>query len=96
MFIITVRYLKPIAEIDRLLQAHRDFLARYYAKGQLVCSGPQTPRTGGIIISRAADKASVEAMIQQDPFYTEGAAAYTITEFTPANYDEAFAPFVQA
>lgn len=96
MFIITVRYTKSIEEIDRLLQAHRDFLSRQYAKGLLVCSGPQNPRTGGIILSHAADKATVDAMIHEDPFYTEGAAEYTVTEFTPVKYAEEFVPFVRA
>lgn len=96
MFIVTVSYTKSIEEIDRLLQAHRDFLSRYYAKGLLVCSGPQNPRTGGVIISHAADRATVDAMLREDPFYTAGAAEYTVTEFTPVKYAEGFAPFVRA
>lgn len=96
MFVINIRYIKPIEEIDHLLQAHRNFLGEQYARGLLVCSGPQTPRTGGIIISCAPDRAAVDAMLQQDPFYTEGAAEYAVTEFTPVKYAEAFAPFVPA
>lgn len=31
MFIAILTYKKPIAEVDRYLQAHRDFLAEHYA-----------------------------------------------------------------
>lgn len=41
MFVIRVTYTKPIEEIDRYLQEHRDYLEVNYKQGLLVCSGPQ-------------------------------------------------------
>ena len=40
MFIAILTYKKPIAEVDRYLQAHRDFLAEHYAAGQLAPTPP--------------------------------------------------------
>ena len=50
MFIAILTYKKPLEEVDRFLQAHRDFLAEHYAAGDFIASGPQTPRVGGVIM----------------------------------------------
>ncbi len=44
MFIAILTYKKPLVEVDRFLQAHRDFLAEHYAAGDFISSGPQNPR----------------------------------------------------
>lgn len=46
MFIAILTYKKPLEEVDRFLQAHRDYLAEHYAAGDFIASGPQTPRVG--------------------------------------------------
>jgi uncharacterized protein YciI len=83
MFIITLTYLKPAEEIDKLLAAHREYLREQYANGMFLMSGRQVPRTGGIIIATADSRADIEAVIELDPFKEAGAASYTITEFVP-------------
>lgn len=90
MFIILVTYRRPLAEVETYLAAHRAFLDRRFADGELVCTGPQHPRTGGVILSRAVDRAAVEAFIAQDPFFVHGIADYAVTEFTPTKYCEGF------
>jgi uncharacterized protein YciI len=54
MFLIIVDYKKPLEEVERYLAEHRAFLDRYFAQGKLLCTGPQNPRTGGVIVSKAA------------------------------------------
>ena len=49
MFLIIVDYKKPLEEVERYLAEHRAFLDRYFAQGKLLCTGPQNPRTGGVI-----------------------------------------------
>jgi uncharacterized protein YciI len=83
MFIITLTYVKPIAEVDRFLQEHRDFLRRRYATGHLLMSGPQNPRTGGVIVAQAPSRTEVEAIFREDPFYREQVAEYEFIEFAP-------------
>ncbi|MDD7039160.1 MAG: YciI family protein, partial [Alistipes senegalensis] len=48
MFIVRLTYKKPLAEVERHLAAHREYLDRHYADGAFLCSGPQNPRSGGI------------------------------------------------
>ncbi|WP_432723362.1 YciI family protein [Jeongeupia wiesaeckerbachi] len=83
MFAILVEYLRPLDEIDALVPAHRAFLKTQYDAGVFLLSGPQVPRTGGLILARGLSREALEALTQQDPFYQAGAARYQIIEFAP-------------
>ena len=85
MFIAILTYKKPLEEVDRFLQAHRDFLAVHYAAGDLITSGPQTPRVGGVIILKAS-RTAVDAILAQDPFHIHDIADYQIVAFTPTKF----------
>lgn len=63
MFIAILTYRKPLKEVDRFLQAHRDYLAEHYAAGDFIASGPQNPRIGGVIMIKADNRADVDAII---------------------------------
>lgn len=86
MFIAILSYKKPLSEVDRYLQAHRDYLAVHYAAGDFIASGPQNPRVGGVIMIKAADREAVNTIISQDPFNVNGIADYQIVEFTPTMF----------
>ncbi len=83
MYIIDLKYVKEIEEIEKNLQEHRVFLDRYYQTGVFLMSGRKEPRTGGIILAKAPDKETIERIITEDPFYKAGVVQYTITEFIP-------------
>ena len=86
MFIAILKYKKPLEEVDRFLQAHRDYLAEHYAAGNFISSGPQTPRVGGVIMIKAENRTAVDAIIAKDPFNINGIADYQIVEFTPTMF----------
>ena len=86
MFIAILTYKKPLEEVDCYLQAHRDYLAEHYAAGDLIMSGPRTPRVGGVIMINADNRSAVDAIIAQDPFKVNGIAEYQIVEFTPTMF----------
>lgn len=86
MFIAILTYKKPLEEVDRFLQEHREYLAEHYAAGDFIASGPQTPRVGGVIMIKAENRAAVDAIIAQDPFKINGIADYQIVEFTPTMF----------
>lgn len=96
MFIAIVKYKKPLEEVDRFLQAHRDFLNRHYAAGDIITSGPQTPRVGGVYMFRAETRQAAETLISQDPFYIHEIAEYELVEFTPTLFcDPALSQFLK-
>ena len=86
MFIAILTYKKPLEDIDRYLQAHRDYLAEHYSAGDFIASGPQTPRVGGVIMMRAENRSAVDAIIAHDPFKINDIADYQILEFTPTMF----------
>jgi uncharacterized protein YciI len=81
MFIIVLRYIKPMEEIDKVLAAHREFLKSNYQKGIFLLSGRQVPRTGGVILAKAKSRQELEAIAKQDPFYLAGVSTFEIIEF---------------
>ena len=93
MFLIIVDYKKPLEEVERYLAEHWAFLDRYFAQGKLLCTGPQNPRTGGVIVSKAANRAEAEAFTREDPFFRHEIADYTIVEFEPTKYLPGFDKF---
>ena len=86
MFIAILTYKKPLEEVDRFLQAHRDYLAEHYTAGDFIASGPQTPRVGGVIMIKAKNRTAVDAIIAKDPFNINGIADYQIVEFIPTMF----------
>lgn len=94
MYIILVNYIKPLSEIDALLAVHREFLDKAYQAGEFICSGPQVPRKGGVILAKSPNREALLQLLAQDPFHKAGVAQYEIIEFTPIEYCQEFAPLL--
>jgi hypothetical protein len=50
MFILLLRYIKQISEVDRELENHIKYLDKYYSLGKFICSGRRNPRIGGVVL----------------------------------------------
>jgi len=83
MFVITLTYTVPVEEIDPHLAGHIEWLDRHYASGVMLASGRRVPRTGGVLLARAADRAALDAVLAEDPFARAGVATYDVVEFAP-------------
>ncbi len=94
LFVVILLYVKPLEEIDRQMKAHVAFLRRRYASKHFIASGRQVPRTGGVILARAKDRAELEAIMEEDPFVSSGAANFAVVEFTPSMHAPEFEPFL--
>lgn len=86
MFIFILTYQQPLDEVEKYLDAHKAYLDRNYEAGNFLVSGRRNPRTGGVILCKAADKETAGKMMQEDPFYIHGIAAYDLIEFFPTKY----------
>jgi len=87
MFVILVNYIKPLNEIEAHLEAHRRFLDEGYAAGYFLASGPQVPRTGGVILARVTGAEELKTFLDKDPFNRAGVATYEVVEFTATKFD---------
>lgn len=83
MFIVSLTYIKPLEEVDALLEEHVTYLKEQYALGNFVASGRKVPRTGGVILARSVSREEIETIITLDPFYRHHVAEYEISEFSP-------------
>jgi uncharacterized protein YciI len=82
MIVAVLSYKVPLETVDLHRQAHIDWLRERYADGTMLASGRQTPPTGGVLLLRG-DRASVQALLAEDPFAVHGVADYALYEFTP-------------
>jgi uncharacterized protein YciI len=82
-FLVEITYTAPLERIAEVVGAHREHLQIGYDRGMLLCSGPQVPRTGGILIARAETKEALLEFCAIDPYRVEGVAEYRVIEFEP-------------
>ncbi len=54
-----------------------------YEAGNFLMSGRKKPRTGGIIISNVNTREHLDQILQQDPYYQNKVADYSVVEFEP-------------
>lgn len=95
MFLITLKYLKPLEIVDQYLAEHRSFLDPYYQANQFIVSGPQLPRTGAVMLSQLKDREELIAILKKDPFYIHGVAEYDVIEFMPVKYHKHFSHYIE-
>lgn len=94
MFIVILKYKKPIEEVTKYLGEHITFLEKYYNLNKFICSGRQEPRNGGVILCNGKDKEEIYSIIREDPFHINNIADYEVIEFIPTKYAEGFKEFV--
>ncbi len=95
MFAIHSVYLKPLAEVDKFLEAHRAFLKPFYSRGIIICSGPRIPRTGGFILMNVPNKSEAMDIMKKDPYVINNIAEYSFIEFEPRTFSPGFEKFLQ-
>ena len=62
------------------------FLDQYYKNSKFICSGPQDPRVGGVIVANVESVDEARQIMKSDPFYINGAAEYQFIEFLPLKW----------
>ena len=87
-FIIELTYTVPAERLAEIVVEHRAFLQTGYQRGWLLMSGPQAPRTGGIVVARAPSLEDIRQFFQDDPYQLKGAATYRFIEFEPVRLQE--------
>ncbi len=85
-YLINLRYIVPIEQVEQHTVAHRTYLKTQYDAGILLFSGPRVPRTGGVLFGRGENIGVIETMIAADPFKTTGTAEYEIIEIAPTTW----------
>lgn len=81
MFLLLGRYLKPVDEVEVHLDAHRAWVRAHAEAGHFIAAGREIPLQGGLLVAVGIDRATVDEIIAEDPYVTEGLAEYDVREY---------------
>jgi uncharacterized protein YciI len=84
VFVVTLRYLVDVSEVDTALSKHLAWLEQQYADGVFIASGRQVPRVGGLILVAGTNREDLERRLALDPFGRLGLAEHAVVEFVPS------------
>lgn len=88
-YVLEGKHLVPFKDLEHLVPAHHAFLARGYADGHFLFSGPQVPPHGGFLVARAPSREALDEILSGEPFVREGKMQFTrVTEFEAAQCQE--------
>ena len=91
MFIVNLKYKKSIEEVNKVLEAHLEYLDKYFEKGKFICTGKKSfPELGGVILFNSNNLEEAKKILYEDPFYVEEIADYEIIEFQPVKFSQNF------
>ncbi len=85
LFVVLMRYTKPLDVVDALRAEHVRHLEAYAARGIIHAWARRDPPAGGVLIAAAPDRAALEAVVSEDPYVRAGVAQAEIVEFQPTN-----------
>jgi uncharacterized protein YciI len=88
MYAIILRYKRPLTDVDKHVEAHREWLRKNYAAGTFLISGRQRSGVGGFILASAIERAQLDAILAGDPFGQNDVADYEGIEVAPSMADE--------
>ena len=92
MYIVDLIYLKPLAEVQMHLEAHRAFVDAQYAREIFLASGPKHSKDGGVfVINGRIARDELDKVLAADPFHLHKVALYKVTEFSPVKFAPALA-----
>jgi len=84
-FVVLMHYTRPLADVDRVRADHVRHLEAHAARGVFHAWARRNPPTGGVLVALAPDRATLERILEQDPYVTAGVATAEIVEFDPRN-----------
>jgi len=91
MFIANLKYKKSTEEVNKVLEAHLEYLNKYFEKGKFICTGKKSfPELGGVILFDSNNLEEAKKILHEDPFYVEEIADYEIIEFQPVKFSQNF------
>jgi len=94
-YVVLINYRRPFTEFEAIVPEHRAHLQRGVEAGIVLLSGPQNPRTGGVIIARAESRAALDRFLAADPYRINGVADFQPIEFVPGKHQPLLAEWLE-
>ena len=68
MFIANLKYKKPMEEVNKALEAHLEYLDKYFEKGKFICTGKKSfPELGGVILFNSNNLEEAKKILNDKP-----------------------------
>lgn len=83
LYLDILKYVRPVAEVDAHLEAHREWLRQGFDEGLVLMAGRRDPRMGGVILIKASTLDEARRYAEADPYITAGVAEYDLIAFEP-------------
>ncbi|WP_310724598.1 YciI family protein [Streptomyces sp. N2A] len=83
MFVVTVTYTAPLAEVDPLRPAHGDWLNDLISRRLLLAVGRQVPLVGGVYLAAKMPVEDLDRILATDPYVLHDVASHSVVEFEP-------------
>jgi uncharacterized protein len=72
-------------KVDQVRQVHREYMAALVQQGRIGFAGRFADNTGGLFLYRADSEEDLAALMDADPYYTQGATSHrTVRAFDAA------------
>jgi uncharacterized protein YciI len=84
-FVVLVHYTAPLEAVDAIRPAHIEHLERYARQGVFHAWARRDPPSGGVLVAVATDRATLEAILAEDPYVRGGVARTEIVAFKAAD-----------
>jgi len=85
LFVVLLHYTKPLDAVDAVRADHLRHLETNAARGVFHAWARRDPAAGGVVLATAPDRATLEAVVAQDPYVTAGVARAEIVAFQATN-----------
>jgi uncharacterized protein YciI len=81
MFLLNVSYIKTPAQVEPHVNAHEEWVKYYLGKGIFLFAGPKKSGLGGVIATKAIEKAELIKILAEDSYVIADVAEYQIIDF---------------
>lgn len=84
-FVVLLHYTRPLDAVDAVRAEHIRHLERYAARGIFHAWARRDPPAGGVLVAAAPDRATLEAIVAEDPYVKAGVTRVEVVQFDPTN-----------
>lgn len=92
MYIVYLKYVRPLEEVEAVLDPHVAWLNKYFDAGVFITAGRKDPRTGGVLMVKDIDRERLNTILAEDPF--QAVAEYEVTKVNVTRSAEEFQSLV--
>jgi uncharacterized protein YciI len=81
MYLLIVSYTKPVEDVAPFVQAHSEWVKKYFNEGIFLFAGPKKNKFGGAILAKSIDRSLLNKIISEDSFIVGEVAEYQVIDF---------------